>query len=283
MAITDIDLTERLDNMIFPVGKATYDDKLNCTGFELFGTAFLIGQDGFALTAGHVIENIKASITNPKHEAKHEAIAGIFKDKNNLKYACSIQIPSGTPLEEEHPSHDVSIFKLDFEPDTKLRPPFIIENGFRLSAADFYSVGYPTYLSFDNHLKARAPDGTLIPDEINILTKGYIKRLVNYGVGKFKGNKFLELSEVGTTGYSGAPIVCIEATKFSLQKDNKIINEVVCHRLLGIYIGENQIELGDGHKISCGYAASVEAFSNWKPSIANGKSLQQIMMVLFDS
>lgn len=279
MTIANIDLTERLDNMIFPVGKATYDKDLNSIGFDLFGTAFLIGHEGFALTAGHVIENIKASITDPTREA----IAGIFKDEDNLKYTCSIQIPGGTPLEEEHPSHDVSIFKLDFKPGTKLRPPFIIENGFRLAAADFYSVGYPSYLSFDNHLKARAPDGTLIPDEINILTKGYIKRLVNYGVGKFKGNKFIELSEVGTAGYSRAPIVCIEATKYSLQKDNKIIQEVVCQRLLGIYIGESQIELGDGHKISHGYAASVEAFSDWKPTIANGKSLQQIMMVLIDS
>lgn len=274
-----IDLTERLDNMIFPVGKATYDEQLNNTGFILFGTAFLIGQEGFALSAGHVINAIKSSITDPTREA----IAGIFKDEKNLKYVCSIQILNGLPLEEEHPNHDVSIFKLDFGLGTKLRPPFIIENGFRLPGADFYSIGYPTYLTLDNHLNAKAPDGTPIPDEINILTKGYIKRLVNYKVGNFKGNKFLELSEAGTAGYSGAPIVCINATKFSLQKDGKIINDVICHRLLGIYIGENQMELGDGHKINYGYATSIEAFADWKPTIANGKTLQQIMMVLIDA
>lgn len=271
----EIDLTDRLDNMIFPLGKATYDDELNCVGFDQFGTAFLIGHEGFALTAGHVVNNIKSDITDPKHQA----IAGIFKDTNNQKYACSIQFQENTPLEEEHPNHDVSIFKLDFDKDTVPRPPFIIEKGFRLPAADYYSVGYPTYLALDNHLNARLPDGTIVKDEINILNKGYIKRLVNYNVGRFKGNKLLELSEVGTAGFSGAPIVSIYATKFSLLKDNKTTNEVVAHRLLGIYIGENQMELGDGH-ISYGYAASVEAFADWKPKIGMGKNLQQIMMIL---
>lgn len=274
----DIDLIDRLDNLIFPVGKGTYDKEGNCIGFKLYGTSFLIGHNNFALTASHVIDAIQADIVTPETET----IAGIFKDKNNLKYACGIFSEDSKLAYENHPDHDVSIFKLTINKEVKIRSPFIIEKNFRLPGADFYSVGYPEHLMFDNHLRVKAPDGTSIPDEINILMKGYVKRLLNYPIGNLKGSKFLELSEVGTAGYSGAPVVSQYATTLALAKDNKVQKQISCHRLLGIYIGEKATELGDTHKIHYGYATSVEAFMDWKPKILNGQNISQAMMILME-
>jgi hypothetical protein len=142
-------------------------------------------------------------------------------------------------------------------------------------------MGYPEHLKFDNNFKIKTSNGTLIPDEINVITKGYIRRLVKYQLPSLKGSNFLELSEVGTPGYSGAPIVSQYPTTLGIVKDNTLKKQIICHRLLGIYIGEVSSEI-ENNKLYYGYATNVEAFADWKPKMLNGKSIREIMNVSFE-
>jgi hypothetical protein len=273
----NVDLVNRLDNLIFPLGKGTLNENGDCIDFKLFGTAFLIGTENFALTASHVIQNILAAKQNNEH------IVGIFKDSQNRKYTCCIDEQDSIPTYERHPDQDITILKLTIDSNIKIRPPFIIEKDFKVQAADYYSVGYPEHLIFDNDLRPKRPDGTSIPDELNVLTKGYVRRIVKYQLPKLMGNNFLELSEIGTSGYSGAPIVSIYATMLQFSKDNKLQKEVMCHRLLGIYLGEAETELdSEARKIYRGYALNVEVFADWKPKILDGKNISEAMMILIE-
>lgn len=67
--------TDNIQDYIFPLCKATKDSKTNQYAYkELIGTGFLIGNEGFALTAAHVIDQL---LEDKKSE--EDVMVGMFQ------------------------------------------------------------------------------------------------------------------------------------------------------------------------------------------------------------
>lgn len=212
-----------------------------------YGTAFLIGNRGFALTAKHVIAG------------KAKPLAGL------TMAAASGWIWANIVAGETHPSEDVAIIKLN---------PGACTSGFQLSssvemASSRYQIfGYPGDATRLESAQGEFPD--------MVYTEGYIRRrfsaslypttgpLPNTGSAQVTGTSFFELSQIAGTGTSGGPV-------FDLAKPMAVI---------GIYSAEKHtphvITSGDQpitQLTSVSYAVRDDAFRDWKPAMLGGRSI----------
>jgi Trypsin-like peptidase domain len=168
---------------------------------KILGSAFLIGNRGFALTAKHVLA-----------DSCKGHIAGMFV------------VPTGNWVGfqvigyELHPSEDVAIVQLDSLNDDIWQSPFCLANSVAYASGKYRLFGYPDDTTFE-----RAENGHALIRPDMIYNEGYIRRRYTGRVPSLLGSSFLELSEIAGTGSSGAPVF-----KFS-----KPLLEVI-----GIYVGE---------------------------------------------
>jgi len=223
-----------LSDIILPLIWAEYDtDKKNLTPIELIGTGFLIGNRGFALTAGHVIDQLKEAV-----ERKGGVlITHIFNNQGVQPFLIKDSA--------KHPDADVGIIKIDQDNlKTWLRLSDFPHN----ASAPYIGWGYPKETA--EELSLIKENAKLRPDLI--YTEGYIRRTINTHLPSslFVGTKFYEVSDLGGPGYSGSPII------FEKSIGAKFWD------VIGIYIGEKE-----GRGAPVGYVVRIDAVSNWAPEL----------------
>jgi hypothetical protein len=211
------------------------------------GTAFIIGNSGYALTAKHVI-------------------AGKLKPLAALTMAAEsgwtwVNIVAS----EMHPTEDVAILKLD---PGVCKAGFQISNSVEMASTRYGIFGYPGDATRLEVSHGEFPD--------LVYTEGYIRRrysaplyapsasLPPAGPARISGSSFFELSQLAGPGTSGAPV-------FALAEPIEVI---------GIYSAEkhtpNIVVTGDKQitqLTSVSYAIRDDAFRNWTPAMLSGRTV----------
>jgi hypothetical protein len=217
------------------------------------GTAFLIGNRGFALTAKHVI----AGRSKPLAALTMTEAGGWTWSKITAS--------------ELHPSEDVAIIKLDA---SSCRSGYRISSSVEVASSKYRIYGYPGDATRFEPAKGEFPD--------LVYTEGYIRRrysaslypsagpLAPAGTSpvaetlQISGTGFFELSQIAGAGTSGGPV-------FDLADPMQVI---------GIYSAEKHtphvIQMG-GQPVtqltSVSYAVRDDAFRNWKPAMLDGRTV----------
>lgn len=170
-------------DVVLPVATTTSDaDGLALQHFR--GSAFLIGSEGYVLTAAHVVPaeaNGLAVLTASDHGWRAHLVVG----------------------SEVHPTQDVAVLKIK-EP---LTPSWMSLAGtWEGQSLTYRSWGYP-----DNLMYEIVDNGMARPRPDLIYTQGYIRRRVSWSLPGFVGSQFFELSEPAGGGCSGGPVLRMDA------------------------------------------------------------------------
>lgn len=189
--------TDAIRDFIFPLASI----KTSPDGIEVkrvLGSAFLIGQRGFALTAKHVISGQEG-----------EKLAGIFVSPDG--YWLGLEIIS----RDEHPTEDVALVRLT---NSTWRSFFRLANTSENSSCKYRLFGYPDDTTFELTEGSKA---IIRPDLV--YNEGYIRRQYTGSLPAIHGNSFYELSQVAGSGASGSPVFKFTAPIWDV---------------IGIYVGE---------------------------------------------
>jgi Trypsin-like peptidase domain len=227
-----------LRDCVLPICDLTFTSK-NLEGFAidieksvLAGTAFLIGADGFAITAAHVLDQITAQK------------ATIMRCGNDLQWYCFSVIES-----EKHPTEDVAIIKLQHKSGELPPSPFFITGSKEYQSKRFQMWSYPDAVAKEVEFHGLPKDIWNVRPDL-IFFSGYVHRRMSFSpnpsYSAYVGTTFFELSEVAGSCASGSPIV----------GDNPMSWNV-----FAIYVGES---IG---KRQIGYGVSLEPIASWSPKI----------------
>ena len=189
--------SDAIRDFVFPIASVTSSEK----GVEVkrvLGSAFVIGNRGFALTAKHVVLNQRS-----------EALAGIFA--SHTDGWIGIEIMS----REEHPTEDVAIVRLNGGP---WRSFFRLSGTSESASCKYRMFGYPDDTTFELCNGNRA---IIRPDLV--YNEGYVRRRYSGELPVLLGKSFFELSQVAGSGASGAPVCKITAPIWNV---------------IGVYVGE---------------------------------------------
>jgi hypothetical protein len=226
---------ETISDIVLPLLIAEYvnAERTVIVPIQLYGTCFLIGNRGYALTAAHVIDQLHDAVKN-----ENDVITTHIRNSTGLHPLKIIKF-------EKHPTEDVGIIKLS---NDELKTWFKVTNKKFLSSVHYTGWGYP--IEAAEELKRIEENAHLRPSLI--YTEGYIRRTINNFLSSsiFIGKAFYEVSDLGGGGYSGSPILF----KDPFGKSNWDV--------IGIYIGEKE---GSGAPV--GYVVRSDCFENWKPDI----------------
>ena len=147
----------------------------------MLGTAFLIGSQGLALTAKHVILG-----------SEKESLIAVFA------------LPEGGWFEYEiiarevHESEDVALLRLEGDGwKSFLR----LSNSAEFASCKYRLWGYPDDATFE-----LVENGRVAPRPDLVYNEGHIRRRYTGSLPQIKGNSFFELSEIAGSGASGGPI-----------------------------------------------------------------------------
>jgi len=173
---------DAIRDYIFPLAlRGNSEDAPHFGG--LLGSAFLIGNNGFALTAGHVL----AELGNGK-------AMGCFV-RNDEWVSFDV-------LEAEvHPQEDVGIVKLAGRNWSSFMRLCQTWQGQSLR---YRSFGYPE----DAALELES-EGRVAPRPDLVYTEGYIRRRITHQLPGMRGTQLFELSAVAGSGCSGSPVMKI--------------------------------------------------------------------------
>ncbi len=204
------------------------------------GTAFLFGKRGMAITAAHVIDQIKLD----------ESAVAIVQNGTHW-------VPLPMLNCEKHPSEDVAIIQLPIPP----RPSWmVIGSSSEHQSCDYHAWGYP--IAVAEMGQKYNEDGLQTPDLV--FTTGYVRRRISRELpfSVYRGTAFYELSEVAGDGCSGGPV---------LKKKAALANGM--WEVMGIYIGAGDVGA------SVGYATRSDAFHDWVPTLL-GRSVRDESLAL---
>lgn len=189
--------SDAIRDYVFPIASAEMrGDRIAVK--QVLGTAFLIGSQGFALTAKHVIACSEA-----------ERLIAIFALQSGGWFGYEIT------AREVHSTEDVALVKLD---GTPWKSFFRLSNSVEHASCKYRLWGYPNDTTFELMVSNQA---VVRPDLI--YNEGYIRRRFTGELPAIQGTSFFELSEVAGTGASGAPVCKITAPVWEV---------------IGIYVGE---------------------------------------------
>jgi trypsin-like peptidase len=189
--------SDAIRDFVFPIGTA--DQRADGIHIKNFlGSAFLIGNRGFALTAAHVILG-----------SKNERLVGIFCPSAGGWFGYEVV------ARETHLSEDVAVIQLDGGPWKSF---FRLSNSVEHASCRYRLFGYPEDAAYELVQQGRA---VLRPDLI--YNEGYIRRRISNEVPQLRGRSFFELSEIAGQGCSGAPIAKLSAPVWDV---------------IGVYVGE---------------------------------------------
>jgi len=236
------DQKDQLKNFIFPLIRATKKSAGYYEYGELIGTGFFIGARGYALTAGHVIDQLFDVLP------KNGAVLAIFSDSDGNWH------PYEIIEKEKHSSEDVGIIKVNGDWWNSLLEIDIVPGH---SGQEYHCWGYPRVVAKE---VTKIQESGLERPEL-IFTQGYIRRRISreLEVVMYIGCQFYELSEIVGEGNSGGPVIL----KTSVRPNQPM-------KLLGVYIGEKSSK-----GIDISYAVRSEAFMNWSPTILGKTVLQE--------
>lgn len=215
-------------DFVFPIGIAGDDLQ-----FKLRGTAFFVGSQGVAITAAHVLDEMKGSKSY-----------GLFAP--NEGGWTGIEIIDS----EMHPSEDVAVIKLEGSWHSICELDFSSEH----SSCEYILWGYPEHVADEiRKTAATAEEAKTASRPDLIYNRGYIRRRISreLPVSIFRGRAFYELSEVAGACCSGAPII------------NRSKINGGPWQVFGIYIGE---ETG-APAYRVGYATRCDSIKDWKPKM----------------
>lgn len=189
--------SDAIRDYIFPIASVEFQGD----GIKLkrvLRTAFLIGSQGFALTAKHVIAGSEA-----------ERLAAIFALQSGGWFGYEVT------AREAHSTEDVALVKLDGAPWKSF---FRLSNSMEYSACKYRLFGYPDDATFE---LVKDNQAVVRPDLV--YNEGYVRRRYTGQLPAIQGTSFFELSEVAGTGASGAPVFKFTAPVWDV---------------IGIYVGE---------------------------------------------
>lgn len=218
--------TQPIRDFVFPVGNLR-DQK-----YVLNGTAFFIGGNGFAVTAGHVIADLQAG----------GAPLALFAKDGQF-------VPIPIIATERHPDEDIGIIKLQGDWHSIIEVSTMAE----YSSCEYELWGYPERVAHEiRALADNAQDAAHAIKPDLIYNRGYVRRRITQRmpVSVYSGECFYELSEVAGSCCSGAPLIKRRRTRGPWQA-------------FGVYIGE---ETASGHT-SVGYGSRLDAVASWTPSL----------------
>ena len=165
---------------------------------RILGSAFLIGNRGFALTAKHVLLG-----------SESEPLVGIFALPMGGWFGF------GVLGREVHPTEDVALVQLDGGPWKS----FLRISGSTEHASGKYRLfGYPDDATYELGTGNQA---VVRPDLV--YNEGYIRRRFDGALPSILGRSFYELSQVAGSGASGAPVCKLTAPVWDV---------------MGVYVGE---------------------------------------------
>ena len=223
--------TRYLRDFVFPLAFVSTSGPPDFDQFV--GSAFLIGNRGYALTAAHVLEAPPA--------APNTKLVALFCDEQGSWSFIDLL------TSEVHPRHDAGLIQLPppnpDRPEIRWKSPFRLRNKWEGSSCKYDQWGYPQHALFDKiH-----PGPNDLPRPDLIYATGYVRRRVVQELGHpLRGDNFLEVSERAGQGCSGGPLY---------------INKNRIYDVIGIYVGERRF--GDG--ISYAYATNEECIRDWSP------------------
>lgn len=145
---------------------------------------------------------------------------------------------------EVHPDEDIGIIK--FELPMPIISPVCFAEKAPYPSAEYHMWAYPDVIAkeYENHEREV---GALNFNPSPVYFRGYIRRSIQYSpnpnLSIYVGNSFFEVSEIGGSCCSGAPLSTISETP----------------EVFGIYIGEETTSR------RCGYAANLTSILNWIP------------------
>lgn len=198
---------------------------------KLAGTSFLIGKRGYGITAAHVVDQTE-------DQFRYALVA--FGDEQRTRWRAIKIIQC-----EIHPEEDVAILKFGEFPDG-VRVSYLSIPGDKEFASLEYSMwAYPEIIAKEVEYHGE-PAGAFQPDLV--FFKGYVRRRMpfspNPSFDAYKGSVFYELSEIGGSCCSGAPLINHRGNVW---------------KVFGIYVGDETT----GRK--CGYGVSLESIADWSP------------------
>jgi Trypsin-like peptidase domain len=191
---------DAIRDYVFPLCTiANPDDEAPWRFDRFLGTAFVIGDRGYALTAAHVIPQSAVA-----------RIAGVFVTGEGRWWAARV-------IEHEtHPTEDVSLLRLAGAPWKSF---FRLSNTWEGASAKYQMWGYPEDVAQELGAEGRVVDR---PDLV--YAEGYVRRrLAAHAIPTTRGAEFFEVSELVGPGCSGAPLY---------------INRRPFWDVIGIYVGE---------------------------------------------
>ena len=212
---------------VFPIAEIEADtDGVRFTRFR--GTGFFIGSRNFALTARHVIEDVKS------------AGLGVMLVDADQSWRVFEVVES-----EIHPDADIALLRIGTSFAAQSWNSIVsgrtVPSPF--GALPYHLWGYPEEALYE---LVTDEGGLLRPDLI--YSEGHVRRrLRNVPIPKIQGASFVELSQVAGSGCSGSPVF------------SKLPRSMWA--LAGVYVGERT----NDRSTSVGYAVPIDAFAEWTP------------------
>ena len=189
------DPNQPVRDYVLPIGVVKQNDAGD--GIELvkfLGTGFLIGSEGFLITAAHVVELdlIEGEILAAMMVHEDGSWTG-----HNFSHA------------EKHPNQDIAILKMH----NCFQSPLIIQDADIRSASEYHMFGYPVDAMYElTHPQTGRAHGR--PDLVYY--KGYVRRRMSFPIFSMTGDAFYELSEPAHKGCSGSPVFQIKHTVWNV-------------------------------------------------------------------
>ena len=246
-----------LRDIVFPLVIAERTAPGEVKMVQFLGTGFLVGSQGYALTASHVID-VKLE--------KNQAIVGLFINKEVNEWRTF-----NADTQDIHPTEDVALLKMGGDHWEKSEVSISFEKQF--ASAEYNLFGYPQANLYEK-VDVKDEFGRVLGRPDLIYSKGHIRRRISFSLPSIKGSCFYELSEPVGAGCSGSPI--FKSTPSGI-------------KVFGIYIADKKesvvfegynkdldweiktLEIGSG----LSYAVRMDDLNSWVlPSL--GKTLDQI-------
>jgi hypothetical protein len=230
-----------IKDFVFPVCDLTIKEgtKLDKDSSSLVGTAFLIGGNGFAITAAHVVDQTAENTRSIMRTDDHGGWWG-FRVIST----------------EKHPTEDVAIIKIGTLPGQLPPSPLFVSGRKEFASKRFQMWGYPESVAKEVEFHGLPPDHWKIRPDLTFFS-GYVHRRMpfspNPSYSAYVGKVFFEISEVAGSCASGSPIIA----DVPMQWD-----------VFALYVGE-----ANGQR-KVGYGVSLEHIADWKPNIL-GRTIRE--------
>lgn len=214
----------------------------------LCGTAFFIGNNGYALTAKHIL---------PEENTTSLAISILIHDKTKQQTKRHHVIIEDMDC---HPTADIAIIKTDI---TTWHSIFQLNIKKQCPNTRYQLTGYPLAAAKD---PTKPPENRLNPAiGYNI---GYIRTyLADTNKQDMPNTVFYELSKAGGLGIPGSPVFRKTGSTFEV---------------IGIYVGEkktkeeNSAVMSEPAATPYGIALSASSFYNWVPKCLGHTIMQEM-------